>query len=299
MTMLIIASCSKSAKLEKAAKEQVEATLKELAKDPSSIKLSNIETVYSDDSLCILHFDCSAKNGLGMNITEACEYVFINSNGKNYESYSTINKNDEGVFVSKEKYEKDKKGTIYEPLSYEEGIRYFAAINVNSTGREAGVNDGDNFNIPVPTGTGSWELRAYENEFGEKGAEKYLLLKGNGVFSNSATTNSKMTAILYVDKDEYNFKLIEYDSYVVKSDHSYSYRIKDSTGEVYEMRLHNSESSGQMFSWEPDFEKNMEKILSKGGTISISVRERDAYSTPDTYLFKLNVDGYKKAKTFL
>ena len=299
MTMLFMASCSKSVKLEKAAKEQLEATLEELAKDPSSIKLSNIETVYSDDSLCILHFDCSSKNGLGMSVTEAGEYIFINSNGKNYESYSAINKNEEGVYISKDKYEKEKMGTIYEPLTYEEGLRYLAAINVNSTGREAGVNDGGDFNIPVPTGTGSWELRAYENEFGEKSEDKYLLLKGIGVFSNSATTNSKMTAILYVDKDGYNFKLIEYDSYVVKSDNSYSYRIKDSTGEVYEMRLHNSASNGQMYSWESDYETKMEKILSKGGTISVSVRERDSYSTPDTYLFKMNVDGYKKAKSFL
>lgn len=45
--------------------------------------------------------------------------------------------------------------------------------------------------------------------------------------------------------------------------------------------------------------KKIEDILSKGGTITVSVRERNAYSTPDTYLFKLNVDGYTKAKTYL
>jgi hypothetical protein len=45
--------------------------------------------------------------------------------------------------------------------------------------------------------------------------------------------------------------------------------------------------------------KKMEEILAKGGTITVSVKERNAYSTPDTYLFKLNVDGYTKAKSFL
>ena len=43
----------------------------------------------------------------------------------------------------------------------------------------------------------------------------------------------------------------------------------------------------------------MEKILLKEGTITVSVKEQNAYSTPDTYLFKLNLDGYAKAKTFL
>lgn len=299
MMVLFMASCSESAKLEKAAKEQMEATFKEMARDPSSVKLSNIETIYSDDSLCVLHCDFSAKNGLGAEVKDKCEYLFIRSNGKNYESYMELNKKEEGVFVSKEKYEKDKKGKIYEPLSYEAGLRYLVAIYVNGKGREAGVKDGEEFNIPVPTGTGSWELRTYEDEFGEKDSQKYLLLIGSGVFSNSATTNSRMTAILYMDKGDFSFKLIEYDSSVAKNDHSFRYRIKDSDGDVYEMTLYNSDSSGQMSAWSSEHFKKMEEILSKGGVITVSVRERNAYSTPDTYLFKLNVDGYTKAKTFL
>lgn len=121
--MSLMTSCSESAKLEKAAKEQMETTFKEMARDPSSVQLSNIETVYGDDSLCILHCDFSAKNGLGAEVKDKCEYIFIHSNGKNYESYMEINKSEEGVFVSKEKYEKDKKGTIYESLPYEAGLR--------------------------------------------------------------------------------------------------------------------------------------------------------------------------------
>lgn len=123
MMILSIESCSESAKLEKTAKEQMEATFKEMARDPSSVSISNIETVFCDDSLCIIHCDFTAKNGLGVEVTDRCEYVFIHSNGKNYESYQEISKNEEGVFVNKEKYEKDKKGTIYESLPYEEGLK--------------------------------------------------------------------------------------------------------------------------------------------------------------------------------
>lgn len=300
LVVLELCSCSQKSKLESMAKDQMEMTFKEMAKDPESVKLSNLETVYSDDSLCIIHVDFAAKNGLGNEIKDRCEYIFISSNGKNYESYQEISKEEDGVFVSQDKYNKEKKGTIYETLDYESGLRYLAAIYVNGKGREAGNSEGESFSIPVPTGTGSWEMKSYKDEFGEEGASKYLVLMGSGVFSNSATTNSKMTAILFMDKTgDFSFKLVEYSSSVVKSDDSYDYRIKDSEGEVHEMILYNGEESGQMSSWSSENKETMKKILNKGGIITVSVRERHAYSTPDTYLFKLDVTGYNKAVSFL
>ena len=300
LCVLALCSCSQKSKLESMAKDQMEKTFKEMAKDPESVKLSNLETVYSDDSLCIIHVDFAAKNGLGYEIKNRCEYIFISSNGKNYESYQEIAKEEDGVFVSQDKYNKEKKGTIYETLDYEPGLRYLAAIYVNENGREAGNSEGESFSIPVPTGTGSWEMKSYKDEFGEEGASKYLVLMGSGVFSNSATTNSKMTAVLFMEKTgDFSFKLIEYSSSVVKSDDSYDYRIKDSEGEVHEMTLYNGEESGQMSSWSSDNKETMKKILNKGGVITVSVRERHAYSTPDTYLFELDVTGYDKAASFL
>lgn len=278
----------------------MEATFKELAKDPSSVELSNVETVFHDDSLCVIHADVSAKNGLGTVTTEKYEYILIGCNDKNYEAFQEISDDDDGVYVSHENYDQNKEGTMYENLPYEAGIRYFAAKYTNIHGREAGNKDGESFTIPVPTGTGAWDVRAYKDEFGEEGSDKYLLLTGTGVFSNSATTNSKMTAFFCIDKDDdFSFKLVEYDSNVVKSDDSYDYHIKDSTGEVYDIVLYNSDSSGQMSSWLSDNREAMKKILSRGGIITVSVRERDAYSTPDTYLFKLDVTGFKKAMSFL
>ena len=296
--VLALCSCNQQSKLESMAKEQMEKTFKEMAKDPKSVKLTNSATVYSDDSLCIIHVDFSGDKWFGIEVKDRYEYIFISSNGKNYESYHVIAKEEDGIFVSQEKYNKEKKGTIYETLDYESGIRYLAAIYVNGNGREAGNSDGETFSIPVPTG--SWEIKSYKDEFGEEGAAKHLVLMGSGVFSNSATTNSEMTALLFMDKTgEFSFKLIEYNSSVVKSDDSYDYRIKDSTGEVYEMILYNDEESGQMSSWSSENKDIMKKILDKGGIITVSVRERDAYSTPDTYLFKLDVTGYKKAASFL
>lgn len=296
----IFSSCSEKAKFESEAKKQMETTFKEMAKDPSSVKLSNIEIVYSDDSLCIIHADFAAKNGLGTEVKNRTEYIFIHSNGKNYEAYQVIDNGNEGIYITEEKYEKEKKGKIYQSLDYNAGTRYLAALYVNGDGREAGNSEYESFSIPVPTGTGSWDLKSYQDEFGEVGAGKYLVLMGNGIFSNSATTNSKLTAILFVDKDfDFSFKLVEYNSSVVKSDDSYDFKIKDSHGDVHSMILYNSYESGQMHSWDSDNKEILKKILRKGGVITVSVRERNAYSTPDTYLFKLNVTGYDKAATFL
>lgn len=297
----LVIACTQSSKLEGAAKKQMESTFKEMAKDPESAKIENIQTMFSNDSLCIIHADFSAKNSFGHEVKNKGEYVFICSNGKYYEAYQDINGEEAGVFVKEEKYTKDKKGTIYEPLSYEEGIRYLAAIFVNGNGREAGVKDYEDFTIPVPTGTGSWELKSYKDEFGESGASKYLVLLGNGVFSNSATTDSKMSAVLFYDKSgAFALKLVEYDSNIAKDNESYTCRIKDSKGAIFEMTLRNNEESGQLA---PDFmekdNKTMKHILENGGIITVSLRERFAYSTPSTYLFKLNVSGFKKAIKYL
>ena len=299
MTLSFITSCSRTTKFEKMAKEQMEATFKRIAKHPSSVKLLDIETVYCDDSLCIIHCDFSAKNDLGADVTDKYEYILISSNGKNYESYMEINHDEDCVFVSPDEYKKNKKGTIYERLSYKTGLRYLAALYVNSTGEEVGVKSEEIINIPVPTGTGSWELGAYIDEFGEKGSQKYLLLTGSGVYSNSATTDSRMTAILFIDKDYFSFRLLDDDSGIIKTSGSYKYRIKASDGDIYEMILYNNNLSGQMASRRAKDRKRMEAILAKGGVISVYVKEMNAFSTPDTYLFKLNVEGYMNAKTFL
>ena len=77
--MLFMIACSS---IEKDAKKQMESTFKEIAKDPSSVKLTNTNIVFSNDSLCIIHVDCSAKNGIGTEIKRTCEYIFIKSNKK-------------------------------------------------------------------------------------------------------------------------------------------------------------------------------------------------------------------------
>ena len=68
-------SCSN--RIEKDAKKQMEQTMRELAKDPSSLQISDIKTMFANDSLCILHFRVSAKNGFGAIRSSLYEYVYL------------------------------------------------------------------------------------------------------------------------------------------------------------------------------------------------------------------------------
>lgn len=73
--VLVLLSCS--SEMENKAKDQMEKTIKEIAKNPESIKLSNIETVYCDDSICILHFNMIAQNGFGGYSNNKEEYILF------------------------------------------------------------------------------------------------------------------------------------------------------------------------------------------------------------------------------
>ena len=287
-------SCSKTNKLESEAKEVMNQTFHEIAKDASSLKLSNVKTVFGNDSLCILHLDLSAKNGLGIESTSKMEYVYLVSDGKKFESYQELNS--DSIYLDKESFEKVKKGKIYEELPYESALYYLSAVFVNTQGRVVGDKFGEQeVKIPVPTGTGLWNLRAYKDEFGEEGAEKYLTLRGHGTFSNSATTGSRLTAILFASKSGFAFRLIEYDSNIVKTKDYYECKIKDSEGDIHTMNFRNNEESGDMTTWIAEEMNEIHEALSKGGVITVSIREEYAYSTPDTYLFKMDVTGFNEA----
>ena len=108
--MLFLIACSS---IEKEAKKQMEITFKEIAKDPSSVKLTNINIAFSNDSLCIIHVDCSAKNGIGTEIKITCEYIFNKSNKKSYESYQEINNDNEYIFIDSKQYNKNKIANNY------------------------------------------------------------------------------------------------------------------------------------------------------------------------------------------
>ena len=290
---VLLTACSNKAKeLKEEAEKAMPQTINEVAKDPSSVKITNVTPVFSNDSLCILHFNLTAKNGLGIESTSKMEYVYMESSGKKYEAYNKLDA--DSVYQNQTTFDKKKVGKIYENLPYESAMYYRAAILTNNNGRVVGDKEGEEeIDIPIPTGTGFWELGNYIDEFGEDTPNRYLRLGGKGVFSNSATTGSRMTAYLIVNRKNITFRFVEYDDHVVKDDETCQMKIKDSYGDVHKITLYNSRE-GQMTTSSDD---EVKEILKKGGKITV-LAEMGKYSK-STYLFKMDVSGYNNAYEFI
>lgn len=293
IAVLLLSACSQSVKTSSEAKTSMEALVKELAKNPESVKIENVNAIYQNDSLSILHFDFTAKNGLGMESTDKMEYIYLIQGGKKYEAIHELAA--DSIYLDNPTWEKNRKGNIYENLDYDAALRYLAAIYVNGNGRVVGDKAREQeVKIAVPTGTGAWELKRYSDSFGDETNDKYLVLTGDGVFSNSATSNSDLKVVFFIDEDSFSFRLFEYGSSPVKDDDAaYVTRIKDSEGNVHDFRLFNAGQSGQIGTYGKDRYDEIVDILNKGGEITVLMSYNN-YSQSD-YRFKLNVDGFNKA----
>lgn len=164
LVSIALLSCSNSHKFEQEAIQQMQNTMKEIAKDPTSMILTNIHSVYQTDSLCILHFNFKGKNGLGFETTDLMEYLYYAKNGVKYEACYKADA--DSIFVSEIAYEKAKQMTFYENSPYEEGIKYRVIQKLNSNGRA--VNNPDVIiELDNPLGTGLWEYYVKKDSFGD------------------------------------------------------------------------------------------------------------------------------------
>lgn len=294
-----IVSCS-SPSLEKVAKKQCTILLTEVAKDPSSVKLTNFRTVYQTDSLCILHAVFTAKNGLGVETSDDIEYIYYVGNDNNvYESYLDLSEED-SIFVNEQDMQVVNRYTFYKDLDYKDAIKQRVINQLNTNGRVVG-NKELNVNIEPIINIGQWELKYYKDEFGEYSNNKYLVLVGTGVFSNSATTNSEMSAILFVDKTSVSMRLVEYSSLVVKDDDKFNLKIKDNDGSVTRFEMYNSESGYMYFTNSSYFGQrynNIITILDKEGIIRCNGIMSNSYSS-SSYTFSFDLNGYKEAMKYI
>lgn len=296
----IVAACNTTPKIEKAAQEQCTKLFTELAKDPASVKLTDFRTVYRTDSICILHLVFTAKNGLGMETSDDMEYIyFIGDDNNIYESYVDLSEND-SIYLNEAELNNIKKLTFYSNLDYADAMKHRVISQLNEEGRVVGKPEAA-VDLKPLVNTGKWTLKYYKDEFGEYSNDKYLVLTGSGVFSNSATTNSEMSAILFVDKENISLRLIEYRSSVVKDDDSFDMKVKDCNGEITKFSLYNTKSGYIYFSNSSYFGNNYDKIkkvLDKEGVIRCSGTMYNSYSS-SSYTFSFDLTGYKEALSFL
>lgn len=87
----------------------------------------------------------------------------------------------------------------------------------------------------VAQDSSNFVLRYFVDEFGDPTRDSYLLGKAEGVFSNSATTNSKLNVSIILSQYEFGIVLYEYGDYKVKSENTYTVSIKTSDGTVHQV----------------------------------------------------------------
>lgn len=101
-------SCSND--IEKNAEIQMKKTMEELAKNPESLKISNIEVAYKSDSLCILNFIAKGQNGFGGYSSSHNEYIYmITKDGGAREALYDLDDNKSVIRKAKERYDKLKR----------------------------------------------------------------------------------------------------------------------------------------------------------------------------------------------
>lgn len=94
LAFLSITSCNS---VEREARKQMKKSLKELALNPETIKVDEVETKYVSDSVCVLYVRSHGQNALGGWANSKEEYLYCIINDKNdgivkYEAFINLEK---------------------------------------------------------------------------------------------------------------------------------------------------------------------------------------------------------------
>lgn len=76
----VLIGCNKADNYEKLTIEQAEKVLKKNAKNPESCKISEMETAYKQDSICIVRFTGTGENSFGGSASSRYEFVMLSRN---------------------------------------------------------------------------------------------------------------------------------------------------------------------------------------------------------------------------
>lgn len=146
--------------------------------------------------------------------------------------------------------------------------------------------------------TGIWELMAYSDEFGFPTNKKYIVNKGVciGTFSNSATTNSQLHAVVFCQENrgyhQIKIRFAEYGKYIVKNPTSknvwFNFVMMDSSGEKqYFNGLTDAfiPKQNQDMWLGTDATHAVIKALKAGGTIRFAFTEQD--NPHNKYIFTI------------
>ena len=139
-----------------------------------------------------------------------------------------------------------------------------------------------------------WILKYYVDEFDQPTSDWYITNSQliTGKFSNSATTNSKLTVRVLIDSGDICFMLYEYGRSQVKNSYSknkyYDIRMKDTDGAEHELEG-GIVSGGDRIAFLEASRQKVLTALKKPGTVSFYIVESDRTTT--NYLFSLETSN--------
>lgn len=139
------------------------------------------------------------------------------------------------------------------------------------------------------------EVRRYVDEFGDPTEEAYItqVREQGGRFSNSATTNSRISWKILVDADSVSFMIDEYGSQRVKGSigfpDRYTVSVKDPDGEVYRFSGSNASDRIKLAS---DDAKLMLGLMATYDDLKIAIVELTRYSSSSYNLGTLDCTGF-------
>ena len=146
---------------------------------------------------------------------------------------------------------------------------------------------------------GAWTVKHYVDEFNDPTSRKYITTKSliSGTFSNTATTNSKLTAKILVDSVSISFILYEYGSQQVKSSISTEYRISIKCG-YYKTTIYGDMNTDRITVYGSSDKYDLLTCLTSGSTVTFYIEDTKYRTT--NYLFSVESSNFNElyGKTF-
>lgn len=145
--------------------------------------------------------------------------------------------------------------------------------------------------------TSVWEMCYYVDDFDQPTDEWYVANKSYfvGKFSNSATTDSTLYAVMLVDADSVAFFLYEYGKYLVKNSYSrsnsYTIKMKDTAGKQYTLSGY-IPSNGDRLIVDNSDEKTVLNALKKSGEVHFVIYDSDR--TVEEYKFSVKTSNFSQ-----
>jgi hypothetical protein len=143
-----------------------------------------------------------------------------------------------------------------------------------------------------------WTHKHYVDDFGDKSEDSYIVRVCTGTFSNSATSNSKLTVQCLVEVQDsiprFRFVLFEYGSQKVKNlqGNTINLKIKLADGTMETFSLF---GSGQSAILSVSYSKKLIKIMKKESKLlKVYIGRSDDYSE-STYNFTISPIGFTNA----